>query len=635
MMTFARIFRFRILLCVLPLLLSAAPYGHAGDVEFTAEADRQQISQDESVSLKLSVQQDGNAGGVSDPQIHAPDFDQLTSYQSQSIQSYYDNGHFGMKTTIQVTVVLRPKHTGALKISDISVKVGANDYKAGDITIQVTPSGAGTAPPRGYGGNFGLQGSGKRSERRPFFLRAEVSKDKVFKGEQIIVSYYLYRRVRVFNVQPSQYPVLNGFLREDLDIPVISQRFTNEPVVLDGVAYDRTLLARYAAYPLQEGKLKLDSMTVQANYYGENSMPGMEEDEDPFQQFFKRLAPKSDTQKSEQVVIDVSPLPDLGKPSSFTGVVGEFDVKAAVDKTEVKAGEPVTLTVIVEGRGNLASLKEPKSPWPDGVDLYESKAHSKSSSGGIGQKIFEFLLIPRNAGELILPSLEFAFFNPTQRVYEAKKTDAIRIQVLPGSGGNAVGLATPAPGAVSGDVPKPLSPKLPGLLQSGAATAGPSIRMISWLLFGFAALAAAAMAAYFGFRVRRERKNLRKKMRVSDLASRWEALSSDVRAISPSSDWHSVFQAYENLEALILEEIAGAYGLPAKSLSRLDIERQVAGDIRWNPAWWIRCRGVLEFSEAARFSGSDRAFQVRAAEVIVAKVQEGRALAAEIRRARS
>src|SRR4051794_14421079 len=95
----------------------------AGDVEFTADVDRKQVSQDESVSLKLSVQQDGNAGPVGDPKLHAPDFDQLTNYQSQSIQSYYENGHFGMKTIIQVTVVFRPKHTGALKITGIAVKV--------------------------------------------------------------------------------------------------------------------------------------------------------------------------------------------------------------------------------------------------------------------------------------------------------------------------------------------------------------------------------------------------------------------------------------------------------------------------------------------------------------------------------
>ena len=47
----------------------------ADAVDFRAELDRNPIAMDESVSLKLKIQQDGNAEPVADPKFRAADFD--------------------------------------------------------------------------------------------------------------------------------------------------------------------------------------------------------------------------------------------------------------------------------------------------------------------------------------------------------------------------------------------------------------------------------------------------------------------------------------------------------------------------------------------------------------------------------
>ena len=357
----------------------------------------------------MSVQSDGNAE-VSQPTFQAPDFEVINEYTGTYTESYYDNGNFGVRNTQQFTRVLKPVHQGMLRISHILIQAGGHTISAPDLVVEVSGAGAGTPPPQGYGGSgMGLRGAGKRVNGRSVLVRAEVDKSKVYKGEQIIVSYYLYRRVRVFNIQVDKYPVLSGFLREDLEMPVLGQRLDSERVVLDGVPYERSLLMRYAAYPLQEGKLKIDSTDLKYNYY---STPGggATDDEDPLLNFFQQLTPRSGADRSEQLTIDVVPLPEEGKPSSFSGGVGDFNVTSAVDKYEVHANEAVTLTVKVEGRGNVAAIGEPKTKWPNSVELYDSKGNAKTGKGGVGEKDFEILLIPRTPGPLTLPGIEFSLF---------------------------------------------------------------------------------------------------------------------------------------------------------------------------------------------------------------------------------
>ena len=169
----------------------------------------------------------------------------------------------------------------------------------------------------------GFEGRIRKLKGPGFFCRTEVSKDKVYKGEQVIVRYYLYRRVRVMNLSIDKFPVLSGFLSDEPDMPVL-QRLDNETVVLDGLVYQRSLLAQYSAYPLQEGKLKIDTMAVKYTYFAD---PGLQDDgEDPFMNFFQQLTPRQADAHSDAVTIDVEPLPSDGRPSSFSGGVGDFYV---------------------------------------------------------------------------------------------------------------------------------------------------------------------------------------------------------------------------------------------------------------------------------------------------------------------
>lgn len=421
------------------IFLCLAGLAHADESRFSAAPDRSRIGEDESVSIQFQVMSDGSTRSVGTPQFNAPDFETLNTFQSSSVEGTYENGRFGMRSTHQINVILRPKKTGALKITGISVEVDGKRFGAPDIAINVEAGGAGTAPPSGYGGHGGLRGAAKRGDSRPFFVRAETSKDRVRKGEQVIASYYLYRSTRIFSVVPKQFPALPGFLKEDLEVPILGNRLEWERVVLDGAAYERSLLARFAAYPLKEGKLALDPFAIEVSYaLSRVQTPSMDED-DPFQFFFPQMTPRTGVQKSEPVTVEVLPLPEAGKPASFTGGVGEFEVTSAMDRTEVRAGEALSLTLQIEGRGNVSAIELPPVKWPEGVDLFDTKGNVKPGQGGIGTKSFEFLLIPRKEGELKLPAIEISFFSPSKDAYVTKRTEGAVIRVLPGDPANAGG----------------------------------------------------------------------------------------------------------------------------------------------------------------------------------------------------
>lgn len=72
----------------------------------------------------------------------------------------------------------------------------------------------------------------------------------------------------------------------------------------------------------------------------------------------------------------------------------------------MKAGEPVTLRVVVGGNGNLKLLKQPVVGFPKDFDKYDAKVIDKTrltANGVEGNMIYDFLAVPRNQGTYTIP----------------------------------------------------------------------------------------------------------------------------------------------------------------------------------------------------------------------------------------
>lgn len=598
------------------LFTALIPLAHADNAQFTALIDRNQIGLDESVSLKFSVQGEGTVS-TNPPNYDAPDFQEVNSYDSSFVESTYDSasGQIVMKTTQMLTKVLRPLHTGQLKISHISAVVNGKTRSVPDILVQVTAGGSGTPPPSHYGGSgLGLRGATKRTvPSNTVFIRAELDKDKVYKGEQVIVSYYFYRRVRVLNIQVDKFPVLNGFLREEMEMPVMQPRLEVEAVVLDGVPYQRSLLARYAAYPLQEGKLDIDTMNLKYTYYAGATDDG----EDPFMQFFKQLTPREGIAKSDPIAVNVLPIPADGRPPSFSGGVGDFTVSSAVDKTEVRANEAITLKVKIEGRGNLAAIGEPKAKWPPNVELYDSKGSAKASKAGVGEKDFEILLIPRVAGDITLPAMEFSFFDPAKKTYVTRTTEPIHVHVneaAPGSAlsnrsnpvtppsaesSNARGQASDSGALSLRDIKAPT-------LAADSTVAGLPVWRVLYLLV-MVGLGVFIIWVGWDFCTRSlgsHKESSAAKARADEKS--WKRLRADIRGAANLS-WNEVLGVYDRLCGNVLDAIDRNYNIGARSLPRAEVGRRLIEDKQLDPQKWEPMNKLLEYNEMIRFAGATSA----------------------------
>lgn len=589
-------------------LFLASTFGFAADIQFSAQVDEAKVALDGTVSLKMLVRSDSNTM-AGEPRFLAPDFEVVNEYKSISVESRYDsaNGGLSMLNTQQITKVLRPLKTGTLKIIGIQLDAGGKAYKAPDIQIQVVPNSPGASARRGSPQG---QSANKNVAGASTLVRAEIDKKTAHKGEQVIVSYYLYHRVKIFNIQVEKFPVLSGFLREDLEMPVMGQRLDSEQVVLNGVPYERSLLARYAAYPLEEGKLSIDSISLRFNYYA-GSRNNTFDDEDPFFGFFQQMAPRVGSGQSERLELDVTPLPTEGKTDKFTGGIGEFNVISAVDKYEVRANEAITLSVKVEGRGNIAAIQAPPAKWPSNIELYDTKGKSQKGRGGVGEKIFEFLLIPRVPGQVTLAPLDFEFFDPVRKQYYTKSTEAVQIKVLDPAPGTAlvpVKQQTPPAAIKRGEQSSAQSDEMRYLKPPGGdVEEGLSIRSAWRFLYWGSGLILALLVSLIGFDLLRgghKKLGHRLKARSLQNAKSWENLKAAAQAAANGGSWHDTTQAYEILGGIIFDALDRTYQVSSRAISRSELKTVLVDERGMSEESWRRVDELLEFSDLVRFAST-------------------------------
>jgi hypothetical protein len=140
---------------------------------------------------------------------------------------------------------------------------------------------------------------------------------------------------------------------------------------------------------------------------------------------------------SNLIAISVQPLPP-NAPYGFAGAVGQFHADISLDRTLLTLGQPITLAMVVTGAGNLESLPAPKWQFPEGWRLYTNPARyiTHDVSGlRMGEKTFEWLVVPERTGSLSFPELQFIFFDSQIGDYQTIVEPSVTIDVLPGDDG--------------------------------------------------------------------------------------------------------------------------------------------------------------------------------------------------------
>jgi hypothetical protein len=255
-----------------------------------------------------------------------------------------------------------------------------------------------------------------------------VDKGSVSQGQQLILSFRLYRRVNIEQFQVDKAPDLNGFWSEEVNA---KQQKQWRREMYKGVPYDVVDIKQYILFPEHSGDVTIDPFVM--TFVVQQAIPARSAMEQLFGGSYKEVKYQA---KSQPLVVHIKPLPDAGKPDSFTGAVGSFSIDASVDKTELKTNEALNYKVTVKGSGNIKLLKTLSTNFPADFEKYDPKISdtvTESENGVSGTRFYNYLLIPRHQGDFTIEPLKFSYYNPVTGRYTTLTTKAFHIKVNRGA----------------------------------------------------------------------------------------------------------------------------------------------------------------------------------------------------------
>ena len=407
------------------LALPSALFGQAAS--FTAAVDKNSVATDEQFTLQFILNGSGLSG---EKNFSLPDLSRflILSGPNQSSSMQFING--AVSSSVTYTYALQPREPGKFTIGPASIEVGGKQYSSEPIEITVAK---GSAKPK-------QQPSAKQAFDPTvqvgdnLFLKTTVDRSRLFVGEQVTASYYLYTRVSITNVSYKKLPSVVGFWGEVLSE---AKQLNYGVEVVNGKQYHVALLRKMALFPTQAGVLEVNpleaSCQVQVQNRGRSSDWFDQLFNDPF---FNNFSTSNVDVKSSSLKVTVVPLPKGGVPASFKGAVGQFTLNASVSSKSVKTNEPLSLKAVINGAGNIKILEAPNVEIPSEFEKYDPKVTETIERSGkniTGSKTFEWLLVPRYPGQKKIQPLEFSYFDPSKGKYVVLHSNTIDLAVEKGS----------------------------------------------------------------------------------------------------------------------------------------------------------------------------------------------------------
>lgn len=272
------------------------------------------------------------------------------------------------------------------------------------------------------------------------FLTAEVSKREVRQNEPIIVEYRIYTRVNVTSYSLMELPPAAGFWVEEFELPAQPEA---EAVVRNGERYVTALIRKVAMFPTSPGTKSIEPLRIEARVQvqrqrGRDAFRGLL---DPSSIFASEVPT---TVASPTIEVEVLPLPAAGRPTGFSGMVGDLAVTTTLDRDSVSANEAVTMKVEVSGSGNLKGIAPPSIDLPPTIEAFppETSERLRTTERGVtGTRTYEYVLIPRAPGNLTIPGIDVSYFDPAAERYSTASAAPLELTVsgrvsdaaLPGS----------------------------------------------------------------------------------------------------------------------------------------------------------------------------------------------------------
>lgn len=249
--------------------------------------------------------------------------------------------------------------------------------------------------------------------KQKMFVKVFTSKAKIFVGEPLMATYKFYVSLQVPD-QPSvtKQPEFSGCSVKELSFD-------------QGPEFETINNEQYAVYtirkvqltPLQPGKLSMGRAFVNNFIQVENA---------------NTIIPRKYNIEigNTDMAVDVMNLPEMNKPKNFTGITGVFGITAKVENNKIPVGENGHLVIRIYGEGNLEAITNPDILWPSGIEHFDGtdSQHINQDIFPIsGDRVFDIPFVGENIGSMMIPPVQFSYFNIETKNYETISTSAIPV----------------------------------------------------------------------------------------------------------------------------------------------------------------------------------------------------------------
>jgi BatD DUF11 like domain len=350
-----------------------------------------------------------SALGTTVPRLVAPSLVPFDIMRSAVMPHVERDSRAVPSVTVEYRYVLVTDRLGEFTIPAFEARLGTATARSAPLYVTVTPpssDGTPTVITRAW------IGTGGRPDLRV------AAPETVYVGQQADYTVTVFLNAAVRNRlrrNPTFYPPdMQSMLAYDVPGAGTERRAGGSSSCFDALVYRRAL------FPLQSGRLVIPP--AQLTY----SLP-------TGASFFSHEA-SHELQTDSAVIVAVDP-PEADRPEDFDGAVGRFRLQTHVGSSTARVGDPLTITVRVSGTGNVKLLPRPRLtvPWASAVPSDERVQIDSAGSRIGGSKDFDWILTPRMAGDLDVPPVRYAYFDPATHRYAVARTDAVAVRVAAGA----------------------------------------------------------------------------------------------------------------------------------------------------------------------------------------------------------
>ena len=384
----------------------------SAQVSFDAKVSKRNLGINERLRVDFTMNKDGD-------DFEPPNFENFTVVggHSQSINNSWINGVRSFSKTY--SYFLAPKKRGVFTVGQASIEIEGEVYKT--LPVKITVSAAIDKPKDPNDPNY------IASEK--IHLVAEVSNSNPYLNEAITIVYKLYvaQGIGVRNSREIDKPRYSDFWSQNIDVNGLGA----QQGTYNGEDYLYVVLRKTVLYPQKTGKLNIEPLSLDVTV----EVPSNRRD--VFGRSFMSTVNRRVSAGNR--TINVKPLPEEGKPDSFTGAVGSFIFSLTTNKKELKASEAFEVKLEVVGNGNLKLFRLPELVLPSALEVYEPE-HNESVttliSGMKGKISDSYTVVANDPGSYPIPRVDFSYFDIKTKRY--KTLDSERLVISVGTGPNMI-----------------------------------------------------------------------------------------------------------------------------------------------------------------------------------------------------